>query len=157
MATLRTWKKQFWAYYDVAQLGSLPCLQQQAYLNNCLDDVLRARVDREATGTTPVYSPILELFTCVAILVSTFLESNPIHLLRKQFFNAHQKEGQSVIEFREELLSLMDEADGANIGINNLICMMLQIGVSDPALQRELGSINKPTLPSFKEKIKWRL
>ena len=29
----------------------------------------------------------------------------------------------------------MDEADGAYIGVNDLICMMLQIGVSDVALQ----------------------
>ena len=85
---------------------------------------------------------------------NTFLESNPIHLRRKQFFDARQKEGQSVIEFREELLSLMDKADRANIVVNDLICMMLQIGVSDPALQQELGSIRNPTLPSFNEKIK---
>ena len=49
----------------------------------------------------------------------------------------------AVIEFREELLSLMDEADGANIGVNDLICMMIQIGVSDPALQFKLGSVKK--------------
>ena len=46
---------------------------------------------------------------------------------QETFFDARQKEGQSVIEFREELLSLMNEADGANIGVNDLICMMLQI------------------------------
>ena len=52
----------------------------------------------------------------------------------------------AVFEFREELLSLMDEADGANIGVNDLICMMIQIGVSDPALQFKLGSVKNPTL-----------
>ena len=62
------------------------------------------------------------------------LESNPIHLRRKQFFDARQKEGQSIIEFGEELLSLIEEADGDNIGVNDLICMMLQIGASDPSL-----------------------
>ena len=76
-----TWKKQFKAYFDSAQLTSLPCTQQQAYLN-CLDDVLRARVDREATGKTPVYSPILRLFTCISILDNTFLESYPIIVRR---------------------------------------------------------------------------
>ena len=34
MATFRTWKKQFRAYYDAESIGSLPCTQQQAYLNN---------------------------------------------------------------------------------------------------------------------------
>ena len=34
------------------------CTQQQAYLNNCLDDAPRARVDREVTSTTPVLSLI---------------------------------------------------------------------------------------------------
>ena len=47
-STFRTWKKQFRAYFDSAQLGGLPCTQQQAYLCNCLDSVLRARIDREA-------------------------------------------------------------------------------------------------------------
>ena len=81
------------------------------------------------------------------------MESNPIHLRRKQFFDAQQREGQTVIEFREELLSLIEEADGDNIGISDLICMMLQIGVSVPALQRELGAIKNPTLPAFSDKL----
>ena len=82
-----------------------------------------------------------------------FLESNPIHLRRKQFFDARQKEGQTIIKFREELLSLIEEADGDNIGVNDLICMMLQIGASDSSLRRELGSIKNPTLINFNEKI----
>ena len=44
----------------------------------------------------------------------------------------HYKEGQTIIEFREELLSLIEEADGDN---------MLQIGASDPSLRKELDSI----------------
>ena len=56
------------------------------------------------------------LFTCIAILDNTFLESYPIHVRRKQFFDARQKEGQTAIEFREELLLLLEEADGVNIG-----------------------------------------
>ena len=50
-------------------------------------------------------------------------------------------------------MSLIEEADGANIGVNDLICMMLQIGTSDPALRRELGAIRNPTLNNFNEKI----
>ena len=57
------------------------------------------------------------------------------------------------MEFCEELLSLIDEADGTNITVNDLICMMLQIGLSDQGLQRELGSIREPMLQSFTEKI----
>ena len=68
---------------------------------------------------------------------------------RKQFFDARQKEGQSAIEFREELLSLIEEAEGVNIGVNDLVCMMLQIGLSDPSLQRELGADRNPTLAAF--------
>ena len=63
----------------------------------------------------------------MAILDNTFLEAYPIHVRRKHFFDARQKEGQSAIEFREE-------ADGVNITCNDLICMMLQIGLSDPSL-----------------------
>ena len=57
-----------------------------------------------------------------------------------------------MLEFREELLSLIDKADGVNIQVNDLICMMLHIGISDQGLQRELGSIREPT-QAFKEKI----
>ena len=103
-------------------MGSLPCSQQQAYLCNCVDTVLCARIDSEATNTTPVYSPIVGLYTCIAILDNVFLES---YLIRKLFFDARQKDGQSALEFREELLSLLEEADGANIGCDDLICMML--------------------------------
>ena len=85
-----TWKKQFKAYYNAAQLHTLPCSQQQAYSNNCLDDSLRASMDREATGTTPVFSPIVGLNTCMKILDGTFLETYPFHVRRKQFFYARQ-------------------------------------------------------------------
>ena len=61
-------------------------------------------------GTTPVYSPIVGLYTCIAILENVFFESYPIHARRKQFFDARQKDGQSALEFREELLSLLEEA-----------------------------------------------
>ena len=57
-----------------------------------------------------------------------------------------------MIEFREELLSLIQEADGINIGVNYLISMMLQIGISDPALQWEFGTVRNPTLAAFNEK-----
>ena len=43
--------------------------------------------------------------------------------------------------------------NGININVNDLICMMLQIGLSDQGLQRELGSIREPSLQSFTEKI----
>ena len=68
----------------------------------------------------------------------------------KAFFDARQKEGQSAIEFREDLLSLIEEADGVNIGVDNL---MLQIGFSDPSFQRELGAVRNPTLVAFSKKI----
>ena len=50
-------------------------------------------------------------------------------------------------------MSLLEEADGANIGCDDLICMMLQIGLSDSQLRRELGAIRDPTLRGFCEKI----
>ena len=56
-----------------------------------------------------------------------------------------------MIEFREERLSLIEEADGDNIGVNDLICMMLQIGSG--ITERELGSIKNPTLIAFNDKI----
>ena len=60
------------------------------------------------------------LFTCISILDNTFLEWYPIHVRRKQFFDARQKEGQTAIKFREELLSLLEEVDGVNIGCDDL-------------------------------------
>ena len=70
MANFRTWKKQLRVYYDAAHLGSLPCSQQQTYLNNRLDDVLRTLANREA-----VFSPVPLLMTCICIVDSTFLGS----------------------------------------------------------------------------------
>ena len=47
----------------------------------------------------------------------------------------------------------MEEADGANIGCDDLVCMMLQIGLSDNQLRRDLGGVREPTLKAFSEKI----
>ena len=57
------------------------------------------------------------------------------------FFRRKTEREQSALEFREELLSLLEEADGANIGCDDLVCMMLQIGLSDGQLRRDLGAI----------------
>ena len=73
--------------------------------------------------------------------------------VESSFWILDRRRGQTIIEFREELLSLIEEADGDNIGVNNLICMMLHIGASDPAPRRELGSIKNPTLIAFNDKI----
>ena len=89
----------------------------------------------------------------VHILDYIFLEVYPIHVRRTQFFDARQREGQSAIEFREELLSLIDEADGVNIAVNDLVCMMLQIELSNTSLLNDLGSVCNPTLAAFSEKI----
>ena len=97
MAPFPTWKKQFRAYYNAGNIGSLPCMQQQAYLNNCVDETLSSMIDRESTGTTSVNSPIQGLITCMRVLDNYFLEVDPIHLRRKQFFDSSQKEGQSII------------------------------------------------------------
>ena len=48
---------------------------------------------------------------------------------------------------------LIEEADGVNFGINDLICMMLQIGMLDCSLQKELGAIIKPYFAGFNEKL----
>ena len=77
MASFRTWKKQFQAYFDAGNLITLPCSQQQAYLNNCVDETLASRIDRESTGTTPVYSPVQGLFTCIKVLDGYFLRLIP--------------------------------------------------------------------------------
>ena len=65
MANYHTWMKQFRAYFDAGHLNTLPCAQQHAYLNNCLDNVLCARVNREASATTPIYSPVTGLIPCI--------------------------------------------------------------------------------------------
>ena len=113
------WKTLGPAYYDAAHLGSLPCYQQQASLNNCFDEVLRAPVDSEATVTTLVFSLVPNPLTCVFILDSTFLELNPINLRHRQDFKACKKEGQLVI--REELLSLIKEYGRGNIGVDDML------------------------------------
>ena len=86
MATYRSWGKQFRAYFDAGRFNALLCTQQQVFLNNCLDNVLHARINREASATTPVYSNIPGFMMCSSLLDSVFLETNPIHLRIKQLF-----------------------------------------------------------------------
>ena len=88
-STFRTWKKQFRAYFDSAQLGALPCSKQQAYLCNCLDTILHARIDREASNTTPVYTPIAGLLTCMSILDQNY----PQQVQRAQHNNIKKEAG----------------------------------------------------------------
>ena len=66
MANYRTWMKQFRTYFDAARLDTLPCTEQQAYLNNCIDDVLRGRVNPEA------YSHALAFWTLFSWKLSEY-------------------------------------------------------------------------------------
>ena len=67
MANYRTWGKQFRAYFDAGRLDTLPCTHQQAYLNNCIDEVLCAMVNREVSAITPIYSNVPGFLTCSGI------------------------------------------------------------------------------------------
>ena len=49
-----------------------------------------------------MFSPIVGLYTCIKILDRTFLETYPLHVRRKQFFEARQKEGIETRERRRE-------------------------------------------------------
>ena len=86
MANYCSWGKQFRAYFNAGRFSTLSCTQQQAFLNNCIYDVLHARVNREASATTPIYSNVPGFLTCSGILDSVFLESNPYSFASEAIF-----------------------------------------------------------------------
>ena len=66
---------------------------------------------------------------------------------RQAFFSASQKEGQSVLDFRDQLRSLGNDLE--SMSVEGCYCLMYQLGVRDETLRRELGKIKTPTLAEF--------
>ena len=66
---------------------------------------------------------------------------------RQAFFSASQKEGQSVLDFRDQLRSLGNDLE--SMSVEGCYCLMYQLGVRDETLRRELGKIKTSTLAEF--------
>ena len=148
MGELHDWKDQFTSYYNSSNLRQMTCLQQQGYLLSTLDKDIGRHVCRVLTVTTPIF-PTPGSDSCFSILTKYFAQRNPIHVRRQAFFSASQKEGQTVLDFCDQLRSLGNEGDLESLSVEGCFCLMYQLGIQDETLRRELCKIKNPSLAEF--------
>lgn len=144
-ATFSIWKRQFRAYFSASNMAVARAADQQAYLLTCLDNDLSKYVMRNSTDTTPILAAG-NAHTCTSILNTYFEQRYPALVKRKLFFAARQKDGQTEEDYCEELRSLADEADIANMTLEDSLCLMYITGLRDVELVKRLGEIEDPTI-----------
>jgi len=145
----RTWQRQFRAYYSASNMAAAKLVDQQAYLLTCLDSELAKRIIRDSSPTTPVIDGMDGMVTCMSLLGSYFQAKYPILLRRKQFFSYTQQAGQSERDYIEELHSRADEADLANMNMEDMLCLMYVSGLTDSRLRERMSEVEQPTLAVF--------
>ena len=128
MGELRDWKDQFTLYYNSSNLRQMTYLQQEGYLLSTLDKDIGRHVRRVVMITSLIF-PTPGSDSCFSILTEYFAQRNPIHVRRQAFFSASQKEGQSVLDFRDQLRSLGNEGDLEGMSVEGCFCLMYQLGV----------------------------
>ena len=148
MGDLRDWKDQFTSYYNSSNLRQMSYLQQQGYLLSNIDSDIGRHLRRVITVTTPIF-PVAGSVSCYDLLTEFFAQRNPIHLRRQAFFCATQKEGQTVLDFRDSLRSLGNEGDLESLTLEGCYCLVYMLGVKDETLKRELCKVQPPTLAAF--------
>ena len=143
---LRQWKRQFEAYYSASNMSSARIMDQQAYLEACLDKELAKSLARQSTGTTPIFG---ENASCMTILDGIFNRRYPLLLRRRQYFNMSQQQGQDERSFLENVLAMAEVADIVRMDYESAVCVVILGGARDSKLKEKLSEVENPTVREF--------
>ena len=143
-AQLKTWIEKLKAFFAASNFQSRPATIQQAYFFACISDDLAVQIRNQVDDKMPVFSDTGE---CVMdILVRRFEVAYPIHLRRLDFFRYKQCQGQGFMDYYAKMRAMGDEADLADLDVDDLYCFNLISGCTDKKLKEKLMRVEKPTL-----------
>lgn len=131
-ADLRSWNSKFSAYYSTSNMSLFSVEEQHALLCCCISTDLETRI-RE----NDLYSPSLAVFGdhgLPLLIKQDFLHRYPLFNRRLEFFRLTQAAGQPFSEFMVKLKQKGEEADLAQLGIEQMYIYRYLTGVSDPRL-----------------------
>ena len=120
---------------------------QHAYMFACLDTTLSEEMARTCDAQLPIFGA---QNSCVNTLQEIFRRRFPLILRRKNFLAQRQKPGQDARAFFSQLQASAIDANCAGMQLNDLICAMYLLGVTDSDLVRRLTEEPNPTIENFR-------
>lgn len=140
------WLESYASYYAASHMEQANLLEQHAYFFSCVDaqlsSVLRPKVNR----LTEILMNDGDLdHSCESLLREEFQAAHPLFNRRLQFFQAVQPKGQSVTDWMAHLDQLGDQADLANVGVDELYVLVTLSGCTDHKIKEKLMEVRDPT------------
>lgn len=138
---LRTWVKAFEAYYTASGMRLHPQDAQVAYLWNCVEPVLAARIQEDVREDAPVRGEA----SCMEAIKRYFVIKYPLILRRMDYYRAVQFTGERFVDYLARLSILEQEADITTLTVPQQRVFRALVGTSDAELQEHLLRLEEPT------------
>ena len=145
-AEFKSWQAQFQAYFGASHFEVLGLTEQRAYLLNCLEHKLAARLREHALDVTPIWGA----HGCMEFLEGEFKAQYPLFLRRHQFFSLRQKMGETFSDFAVRLRQVGDGADLHNMGVDQLYVFRYVGGTADEKLREKFLKETDPTFEALR-------
>ena len=143
------WARDWRAYYTSSRMDLNTVEEQQAYLRACIDAHLDSRTQALILPATPIYSDVDT--SCMEILQLEFVKANPIFNRRLEFFRAPHHPGTPFSDFINDIHAKGDEANLADLQIDDLYVFRYIVACSDNKLREKFLREKDPTVPALRD------
>ena len=141
-AALRSWSRKFKSFYNVSSMDKLDIADQQAFFFQSLDLNLETVLRQQIQEDTQIWGDN----SCVSKLEEAFRVAYPLHTRRYDFHAYNQEKGQSFTDYYAKLRQKGDEADLANMTVDDSYVFKILMGVTDSELLKRLMKLKEPKL-----------
>ena len=141
LAEFRSWRTNFELYYTSNGMQRFSIAEQQGYLRSCIDLKLQQFLSQKIQDRSPIHGND----GCLEQLRGIFLMNIPVLTRRFNFFNCNQSVGEKFSDWNLRLQMEGQEADLANLSIDDMYSLRYVTGTSDRKLREEFLKQKKPT------------
>jgi hypothetical protein len=146
----RSWVRKFRAFYTTSHLERCTIEEQQCYFYAYIDVHLETKLKTVIRVTTPIFG---DTDSCISALTEEFLLKYPLFSRRLDFFRCQQTPKQPFSDFIVNLKQKGDEADLADLTVDELYMFRYVCGCTNEKLQEKLLKLNNPTLEDMEHEI----
>ena len=141
LAEFRSWQQNFNLYFSSNHMERFPIPEQQGYLNSCIEIKLQQMLSTFIDSNTAINGDN----GCLSKLRNIFLQNTPVLTRRYNFFQCDQKPGERFSDWYLRLQLEGQEAELADIKVDDLYVLRLVTGTTDKRLREEFLRQAKPT------------
>ena len=142
MLQFKAWLKMFRSYHKSSIMDTLDIGVQQQYLYALLQPDILCQVTPLVSESTPIFGD----GGIISILSNIFKEHYPLFNRRLDLFKSRQQSGQDTLAWIANVRSLAAEANIDNITEDDIIALVLMVGIQDKETRKAWFKEQSPTL-----------